>query len=129
MATMHNLQSEMQLDKNMSTLSGGQLNSHSRKVSNSGKQPVINKPQGGVFQSGPAMGNKLKTGGGPHNILTNNLMMGSNPSMESPQFVLHNEAGNSKFNFATSACQQHTEQHTSKSAAALSTTDHLKTPN
>ena len=49
MATINNLHTDMQLDKNMSTLSGGQLNSHTRKVSHQGKQPVINKPQGGVF--------------------------------------------------------------------------------
>lgn len=69
--TAHTLPADMHLDKNMSTLSGGHLNAHTRKGSAqiTGK-PTLNKPQGGVFQSGP---DKMKTVS-PANILTNNFM-------------------------------------------------------
>lgn len=103
----------------MSTLSGGHLNTHSRRVSSNSK-PMVSKPQGGVFQSGPSS-SKLKAGG-PSDILTNNFM-GANPSSivaESPQFVLH---ANDRFNFGS---QTESTGHIAKSAAATFTTDQLK---
>ena len=65
--------SDLHLDRNLSTLSGGAAypQSHYRKGSSTiAGKPLITKPHGGVFQSGP---DKTKTVGPPH-IMTSNLI-------------------------------------------------------